>query len=143
MEKPQTDRPYESTIHLIDVSHYYVGYFYCRTNDSIHEENLENLKTEFKIAEIYVYVNGNYNIYINLLLLYNKIFYFVDIENLLVNHDFPMITGNQNGDIIIPCKPTSKNVEVRLIKDGDEVNLYVRMLSIFCFLFCDNSIFSS
>lgn len=58
MERPENDRPYESTIHLIDVNHYYVGDFYCLTNDSIHEENLENLKTEFKIAEIYVYVNG-------------------------------------------------------------------------------------
>lgn len=37
-----------------------------------------------------------------------------------------MITGVQNGDIVIPCKPTSKNVAVKLIKDGDEVNNYVR-----------------
>ncbi len=59
------------------------------------------------------------------------------MENLLVHNDFPMITGFQNGDVIIPCKPTSKNVAVKLIKDGDEVNEYVRMLSIFLLLlFC-------
>lgn len=57
-EIPQSERPYESTIYLIDVTHYYVGDFYCVNNDSIADENLENLKTEFKISEIYVYVNG-------------------------------------------------------------------------------------
>lgn len=50
-----------------------------------------------------------------------------------MNIDFPMITGVQNGDIVIPCKPTSKSVEVQLVKDGDKVNLYVRMLSFFVF----------
>lgn len=145
MERPENDRQYESTIHLIDINHYYVGDFYCLNNESIHEENVENLKTEFKVAEIYVYVNGKIlnNIHI-LTCCYCKIFHFVDIENLLVSNDFPMITGFQNGDIVIPCKPTSKNVTVRLIKDGDEVNIYVRMLSIFLFLFfCGNLIFTS
>lgn len=61
------------------------------------------------------------------------IFHFIDINNLLVNNEFPMITGIQNDDIVIPCKPTSKNISVKLIKEGDEVNeLNVRMLSIFC-----------
>lgn len=44
-----------------------------------------------------------------------------------------MITGVQNDDIVIPCKPTSKNVAVKLIKDGDEVNENVRMLCSFCY----------
>lgn len=59
------------------------------------------------------------------------IFHFTDIENLLVNNEYPMITGVQNDNIVIPCKPTSKNVAVQLIKDGDEVNIYVRMLKYF------------
>ncbi|XP_037051566.1 vascular endothelial growth factor receptor 1 isoform X6 [Bradysia coprophila] len=99
-EVPENERRYESTIYLIDVTHYYVGDFYCVNNDSFADENLENLKTEFKISGIYVYVN--------------------DVENLLVHNDFPMITGVQNVDIVIPCKPTSKNVAVKLIKEGDE-----------------------
>lgn len=61
----------------------------------------------------------------------NFTFRFIDINNLLVNNDFPMITGIQNDDIVIPCKPTSKNITVKLIKEGDEVNEYVRTLSIF------------
>lgn len=56
--------------------------------------------------------------------------FFIDMENLLVHNDFPMITGVQNGDIVIPCKPTSKNVAVKLVKEGDEVNNGVRTLSI-------------
>lgn len=56
------------------------------------------------------------------------------MENLLVHNDFPMITGIQNDDIIIPCKPTSKNIAVKLIKEGEEVNSDVRMLSIFVIL---------
>lgn len=58
-----------------------------------------------------------------------------DPENLLVNNDYPMITGVQNDIIVIPCKPTSKNVPVQLIKDGDKVNINVRMLKyFFCLL---------
>lgn len=56
------------------------------------------------------------------------------MENLLVPIDFPMISGVQNGDIVVPCKPTSKNIAVKLIKEGEEVNNYVRMLSIFVIL---------
>lgn len=48
------------------------------------------------------------------------------MENLLVPHDFPMITGSESDNIVIPCKPTSKTVAVKLVKDGDEVNSYVR-----------------
>lgn len=44
----------------------------------------------------------------------------------MVSNDYPMVTGEQNADIVIPCKPTSKNVAVKLIKDGEEVNSYVR-----------------
>lgn len=58
VEKPENERRFESTIYLIDITHYYVGDFYCINNDSFHDENLENLKTEFKLSGIYVYVNG-------------------------------------------------------------------------------------
>lgn len=57
-EIPENERRYESTIHLIDITHYDVGDFYCVNNDSFHDENLENLKIEFKLSGIYVYVNG-------------------------------------------------------------------------------------
>lgn len=114
-----------------------MGDFYCVNNDSFADENLENLKTEFKISGIYVYVNGKAlsgNTLIPLicavterkLLISIFQFHFTDVENLLVHNDFPMITGVQNIDIVIPCKPTSKNVAVKLIKEGDEVNSYVR-----------------
>lgn len=85
-------------------------------------------------------VRHSYPFSYNLQKIFSKYSHFVDIENLLVHHDFPMITGLQNDDIVIPCKPTSKNVAVKLIKDGDEVNNYVRMLSIFV-LFLQEIIF--
>lgn len=58
VENPENKRRFESTIYLIDITHYYVGDFYCIKNDSLQVENLENLKTEFKMSRIYVYVNG-------------------------------------------------------------------------------------
>lgn len=58
IENPANKRHYESTIYLIDINHYYVGEFNCIHNDSLHEENLDSLKSDFKISGIYVYVNG-------------------------------------------------------------------------------------
>lgn len=45
-----------------------------------------------------------------------------DPHNPLVEVMFPVIEGSQHQDVIIPCKPTSKRWEVKLIKEGDEVN---------------------
>lgn len=33
----------------------------------------------------------------------------------------PIVSGVQDQEVIIPCKPTSKMVSVQLIKEGDEV----------------------
>lgn len=45
----------------------------------------------------------------------------LDPENPLVYVDFPFINAVQYADVVIPCKPTSKKVELELIKDGDRV----------------------
>lgn len=51
----------------------------------------------------------------------SSIYVFVeDSENLLV-HTTPVIHSVQNSETIIPCKPTSKSVEVELLKDNEQV----------------------
>jgi len=47
----------------------------------------------------------------------------LDPDNKLYNPDQYLIFGKQNEPLIIPCKPTSPEVKVELVKDGDEVNL--------------------
>lgn len=47
-----------------------------------------------------------------------------DSDHPLANVNVPIVQGNRYEDVVIPCKPTSKNIEVQLIKDGDEVILH-------------------
>lgn len=49
------------------------------------------------------------------------IFEIVDAEHPIVPVSIPLIQGNQFEDITIPCKPTSKQWEVQLFKENDEV----------------------
>lgn len=47
-----------------------------------------------------------------------------DPENLIVeNHEHNMIIGLQYEPFVIPCKPTSPNVKVELIREDGEVNI--------------------
>lgn len=69
---PDKERPFGSVLTLIDVSHLYVGFYYCIKNDSFHptdpnideQSHIDELKSSFKASEIYVYVNGKINIYV-------------------------------------------------------------------------------
>lgn len=45
-----------------------------------------------------------------------------DPENPIVQINYPFVHGIQFEDVVIPCKPTSKKVQLELIKDGDVVS---------------------
>lgn len=58
----------------------------------------------------------------------NRFFCTSDPEHPLVSVDWPVVTGNQYSEVVIPCKPTSRSVTVKLIKEGDEVNTHSHKL---------------
>lgn len=47
---------------------------------------------------------------------------YTDSECRLVPSENPIVEGNLNEEVVIPCKPTSKKWEVELIKENDKVN---------------------
>lgn len=59
-------------------------------------------------------------------LIISKNFWFTDTECRLVPSEYPIVEGNLNEEVVIPCKPTSKKWEVELIKENDKVILKKR-----------------
>lgn len=81
---------------VIDIHHAHfldTGYYYCSSNVTDSEEK-----------NIYIFVRDHKNL-------------------LAVNETYALITRHEHDDLIIPCKPTSRDVEVRLSKDSDEVDI--------------------
>lgn len=50
-------------------------------------------------------------------------FFYTDPECRYVPSENPIIEGDLNEEVVIPCKPTSKRSEVELIKEDDKVNV--------------------
>ncbi|XP_072158763.1 vascular endothelial growth factor receptor 1 isoform X2 [Bemisia tabaci] len=81
-----------SVLFLHRASYLDTGFFSCK--------NKHDLKQE---AKIYIYVR--------------------DSEKLLaVSDTLVFLTQNEYGAVVIPCRPTSPDVNVSLLKDGEEVN---------------------
>lgn len=56
-------------------------------------------------------------------LVYHLAVYFLDDTHLLVIPEaLFLLNENEDGDIIIPCRPTSPDVNVTLFKNDEEVN---------------------
>lgn len=92
---------YESVLDLNRVDITYVDYYYCAKNSSEPNANIETLLEQNQAAQIYVFVE--------------------DRRHPLVGASVPALQGNQYEEILIPCKPTSKNFEVQLFKEGNVV----------------------
>ncbi|CAH1392580.1 unnamed protein product, partial [Nezara viridula] len=91
---PQTDDDKYMTVIFIHHAHYLdTGYYYCSSNLKDGEE-----------SKIYIFVRDHKNL-------------------LAVNESYALITEQEFSDVIIPCKPTSQDVVVKLIKDTDEVDI--------------------
>lgn len=93
---------YESILDLNRVDSTYVDYYYCVKNTSEPNASIETLLRQQQAAQIYVFAE--------------------DRRHPLVSVSVPDLEGNQFDELIIPCKPSSKNFEVQLFKEGDEVS---------------------
>ncbi|XP_055710177.1 vascular endothelial growth factor receptor 1 isoform X3 [Phlebotomus papatasi] len=101
---PIPDRPYGSTIKLINVNFNHVGYYYCLREETkqllVPGQESEYLDNPYHSSKIYVFVD--------------------DPVNLMVPILTPVASAIQYQEFVVPCKPTSKNVQVELIKAEDE-----------------------
>uniref|UniRef100_A0A1L8DJT8 Protein tyrosine kinase n=2 Tax=Nyssomyia neivai TaxID=330878 RepID=A0A1L8DJT8_9DIPT len=98
------DRSEGSTIKLINVNHNHVGYYYCFREDTKHllipGQEIDYLDNPYHSSKIYVFVD--------------------DPANLMIPILHPVASAVQYEPFVIPCRPTSKNVHVELIKAEDE-----------------------
>uniref|UniRef100_A0A6B2EPK2 Putative vascular endothelial growth factor receptor 1-like isoform x3 n=1 Tax=Phlebotomus kandelakii TaxID=1109342 RepID=A0A6B2EPK2_9DIPT len=101
---PIPDRPHGSIMKLINVNYNHVGYYYCLTVEAKGlmqpGQESEYLDNPYQSSKIYVFVD--------------------DPANLMVPILTPVASAVQYQEFTIPCKPTSKNVQVELIKAEDE-----------------------
>ncbi|XP_059619407.1 vascular endothelial growth factor receptor 1 isoform X2 [Phlebotomus argentipes] len=101
---PIADRPHGSIMKLINVNHNHVGYYYCLREETrrlvLPGQEAEFLDNPYHSSKIYVFVD--------------------DPESLMVPILNPVASAVQYQEVTIPCKPTSKNVQVELVKAEDE-----------------------
>lgn len=131
---------FESTLELPRVDYMYVGFYHCVKNSTKSDANLETLVRNNEASSIYLFIEGN-SVSIRFLSIENAVVnqsdpkkrsnlksnnrnMISDSDHPLANVNVPIVQGNRYEDVVIPCKPTSKNIEVQLIKDGDEVILH-------------------
>lgn len=100
--------PYESVLDLNRVETTYVDYYYCVKNSSDPNASIESLLERQEASQIYVYVD--------------------DRRKPLVSISVSDLEANQFDEILIPCKPSSKNFDVQLFKEGIMVSKIKKML---------------
>uniref|UniRef100_A0A1B0AEL6 Receptor protein-tyrosine kinase n=1 Tax=Glossina pallidipes TaxID=7398 RepID=A0A1B0AEL6_GLOPL len=95
------NRPFGSTLTLLDVNYVFVGNYYCIKAKSLTKDvqgmedaELTDLSNSNLASSIYIYVN--------------------DTDNFLAPMLFPVIHVMQFQDAVIPCKPSMPNVDVLL-----------------------------
>ncbi|XP_037908371.1 platelet-derived growth factor receptor alpha isoform X3 [Hermetia illucens] len=99
-EKSGSSLPHGSSLFLRDVQVENVGKYYCLETEfnSTNDAQLDILLTLYKAETIYLFVN--------------------DPNRLLVPTHL-VVMAAQYADAIIPCKPSSKNVEVELLREDE------------------------
>lgn len=105
---------------LINASYSDTGYYYCHENTGSDQD----LNDEAKYSSVYLYVSGKFN------QLFAECFTWSSFSRLDDNHlsastdVLDTVTAVQHLDAIIPCRPTSPDVEVELYRiAGDMVSL--------------------
>ncbi|XP_037960858.1 vascular endothelial growth factor receptor kdr-like isoform X2 [Teleopsis dalmanni] len=102
------ERPYGSMLYLTDITHDYVSSYVCIKNSSTKlsddvqqlDDKIIELINNNQASSIYLYVN--------------------DQINLLAPVPIPIVDAKQFQDVVIPCKPTSPQVDVLLTTPGGE-----------------------
>jgi hypothetical protein len=102
----KSNNTFKTTIAIKGASVDDVQRYYCIKNEALRSETEEEIEyddevLQFRASSIYVFVN--------------------DPENPLVPIQIPVGHVHQGEETFIPCKPSSKSVEVRLTKDETEV----------------------
>ncbi|XP_055592242.1 vascular endothelial growth factor receptor 1-like isoform X10 [Uranotaenia lowii] len=97
-------KPYRSRVSITAATAKVVGRYYCvfqsMDND---DQDLDDLESEYKATSTYIFVK--------------------DPDNPLVPIEHPVVTATQYEEVVIPCKPSSKDVQVELFKDEQETPL--------------------
>lgn len=81
-----------------------VGRYYCifeSSDNSDHDVDLEDLEADYKATSTYLFVK--------------------DPKSPIVPVSHTVVYAQQYEDVVIPCKPSSKDVIVELVKDEQEV----------------------
>lgn len=122
-----SELPYEQVLEIRSVDYKYVGYFHCVKNETDENEEHNGLvepDDASKASKIYLFVEGNSSMEIlkNVQLFFTVHTFYSDPQHPLVEDVIPIVEGNQHQSVLIPCKPTSKRWDIKLIKEGDEVN---------------------
>ncbi|XP_037049515.1 vascular endothelial growth factor receptor 1-like isoform X2 [Bradysia coprophila] len=115
------DRRYISTIHLTNVSHHFVGYFYCVANSTQGNYNYswsfdierDRYEGASGLTQIYIFVNDTQHLLAPSGLHNGK----------ALRQRYQSIAISIDDDFLhhIPCKPTSENVKVNLLEDGKKL----------------------
>lgn len=123
-----SDYPYQNILKLHQVNYHYVGFYRCVFYP-------KNSSYEPHRQKIYLFVKGKnqfgFKFLIFSLFLRNNCyisFFISDPIRPFVPVAHRDLTGIKNEDILIPCKPISKEYEVQLFKKNDEVNLQIDFL---------------
>lgn len=126
---------HESKLELYNVNCTNVGYYYCVENSVKSDANLEKLIEVGQASKIYLFAEGKLFVQQCVLSIKQEkliFFLYTDPECRLVPPENPIIDGNLNEEVVIPCKPTSKKTAVELIKEDNKVNK--KSLPFFCWI---------
>lgn len=102
-----------------------VGRYYCVFNDSVVDSKMkyDDEVAAYMASSIYIFVDGNYFVVMgnNYSISPLRLIRILDPDTLIVPMEHTMIVATQNKATTIPCKPTSPNVNLELIKEDGEV----------------------
>nr|XP_029709181.1 vascular endothelial growth factor receptor 1 isoform X14 [Aedes albopictus] len=98
------DKLYSIKVTIPETSAEVVGRYYCifeSSDNSDHDVDLEDLEADYKATSTYLFVK--------------------DPKSPIVPVSHTVVYAQQYEDVVIPCKPSSKDVIVELVKDEQEM----------------------
>ncbi|XP_058815149.1 vascular endothelial growth factor receptor 1 isoform X2 [Topomyia yanbarensis] len=103
VETHDESKPHGSRVSITAATAEVVGRYYCVFESAENEnQDLEELEEQFKATSTYIFVK--------------------DPNNPLVPVN-PVVYARQYEDVVIPCKPSSKDIHVELVKDEQEMQI--------------------
>ncbi|XP_055641478.1 vascular endothelial growth factor receptor 1 isoform X2 [Toxorhynchites rutilus septentrionalis] len=105
IETNDANKPHGSRVTIANATAVVVGRYYCVyvAEADKPDQNLDELEALYKATSAYIFVK--------------------DPQTPLVPIQHPIVTANQYEEVVIPCKPSSKDVHVELVKDEQEMQI--------------------